>query len=451
MTSSRSEGCTSGSFVRTTPRCRPVVASPARLSAVRPPPATSSTGAPWTWTSRTRTVSSPGTTRRFAPRASAPPRSVPVTTVPRPLIRNARSTARRTGRADSATQPRIGQHPVAECHERRHATPRSPRRWSPTRPRSALRRAPWMRAVRQRPRTPRRPLCGHEIGLGDGHQRVPDVQRVEQVEVLMGLGAEAVIGGHDEQGRIDLAGTHEHVADEPVVAGDVDEVQLGAIGQREVRVPDVDRHPAAALLRKAVGVDAGERAEERRLAVVDMAGRADDHGHGSRARPSAAAIAPGSRDSGSSSTVRRSRMTRPSSTRASTHGEPRRSAATTRSGERTASATPQDGSVSPGSDPPPMVERTSTAAGAPRAGEGRDERFGSLAERVRAAWRSSARPEWRSRPGPPDRARASRRRRPASPCPVASPAPAGPCASSQRGPRDRRPTRPAGRRPACRR
>ena len=43
--------------------------------------------------------------RRFAPRASAPPRSVPVTTVPRPLIRNARSMARRTGRADSATQP----------------------------------------------------------------------------------------------------------------------------------------------------------------------------------------------------------------------------------------------------------------------------------------------------------------------------------------------------------
>ena len=51
------------------------------------------------------------------------------------------------------------------------------------------------------------PLRGHEIGLRDGHERVPDVQRVEQVEVLVGLGAEAVIGGHDEQGRIDLAGT----------------------------------------------------------------------------------------------------------------------------------------------------------------------------------------------------------------------------------------------------
>ena len=137
-----------------------------------------------------------------------------------------------------------------------------------------------------------RPGFGDEICLGNGHERMPHRQCVEQVDVLVGLRTQAVIGGHHEQGRVDLAGTHEHVADEPVVAGDVDEVQLGPVGQREVRVPDVDGHPAATLLRKAIGVDAGERAQERRLAVVDVAGRADDHGHGSRARPSAAAIAP---------------------------------------------------------------------------------------------------------------------------------------------------------------
>ena len=105
VTSNRSVACSSGSFVRTTPRCRRDAGSPARLSAVRPPPATSSAGVPWTWTSRTRTVASPGTMLTFAPRASGPPRSVPVTTVPRPLMWNVRSTARRTGRADIATQP----------------------------------------------------------------------------------------------------------------------------------------------------------------------------------------------------------------------------------------------------------------------------------------------------------------------------------------------------------
>ena len=97
--------------------------------------------------------------------------------------------------------------------------------------------------------------------------------------MLVGLGAEAVIGGHHEQRCIDLAGTHQHVADEPVVAGDIHEVQLGPVRQREVRIPDVDRHPPAALLGQSVGVDACKGAEERRLAVVDVAGRADDHGH----------------------------------------------------------------------------------------------------------------------------------------------------------------------------
>ena len=88
--------------------------------------------------------------------------------------------------------------------------------------------------------------------------------------------------------RVDLPGAHQHVADEPVVARHVDEVQDGPVGQRQVRVPHVDRHAAAALLREAVGVDAGQGAQERGLAVVDVAGRADDDGHpGSRLTPAA--------------------------------------------------------------------------------------------------------------------------------------------------------------------
>ena len=61
---------------------------------------------------------------------------------------------------------------------------------------------------------------------------VPDPERVEQREVLDRLGARPVVGGHDEHRRVDLAGADEHVADQPVVPGDVDEVELGAVGQR---------------------------------------------------------------------------------------------------------------------------------------------------------------------------------------------------------------------------
>ena len=50
-----------------------------------------------------------------------------------------------------------------------------------------------------------------------------------------------------------------------------------------MRVADVDRHPPPALLGQAVGVDAGQGAQQRGLAVVDVAGRADDDGHAHRA------------------------------------------------------------------------------------------------------------------------------------------------------------------------
>ena len=77
--------------------------------------------------------------------------------------------------------------------------------------------------------------------------------------MLERLGPRPVVGGDHEQHRVDLAGPDEHVADEPVVAGDVDEVEDVAVGQAEVRVADLDRHPPAPLLGQPVGVDPGER------------------------------------------------------------------------------------------------------------------------------------------------------------------------------------------------
>ncbi len=102
-TSNRSVATTAGSSVRTVPRSRPVIPSPATFRATRPGPARS-TVRPWTWTSRTRTVrpSPSGTTRRIAPRSIGAPRSVPVTTVPRPRIANTRSMARRLAGSGSS-------------------------------------------------------------------------------------------------------------------------------------------------------------------------------------------------------------------------------------------------------------------------------------------------------------------------------------------------------------
>ena len=91
-----------------------------------------------------------------------------------------------------------------------------------------------------------------------------------------------VVGRHHQQRGVNLARANQHVAHQPVMSGDVHEVQLRAIGEREVRVPHVDGHAAPLLLGKPVCVNAREDAQQRGLAVVDVAGGADDDAHDRR-------------------------------------------------------------------------------------------------------------------------------------------------------------------------
>ena len=57
--------------------------------------------------------------------------------------------------------------------------------------------------------------------------------------------------------------------------GHVDEREPAAVGQLERRVAEVDRDPALLLLGQPVGVLAGQRPDEPRLAVVDVPRGAD--------------------------------------------------------------------------------------------------------------------------------------------------------------------------------
>ena len=95
--------------------------------------------------------------------------------------------------------------------------------------------------------------------------------------MLLALRLPALGGGDDEQAGVDAADAGQHVAQEPDVARDVDEADRLAVDDG-VGEAEVDRQPAALLLGEAVGVGAGERQHERRLAVVDVPGRGD-HPH----------------------------------------------------------------------------------------------------------------------------------------------------------------------------
>ena len=71
----------------------------------------------------------------------------------------------------------------------------------------------------------------------------------------------------------------DHRADEALVARHVDDREPAAVGELERRVAEVDRDPAPLLLREPVGVLPGQRPDEPRLAVVDVARGADGQRH----------------------------------------------------------------------------------------------------------------------------------------------------------------------------
>ncbi len=129
-----------------------------------------------------------------------------------------------------------------------------------------------------------------EVGLrhDDGHGTRP--QGPHRRHVLLGLGGPPLVGRDDEQDAGGGAEARDRRADEPVVAGDVDERHPRAV-EVDPGVPELDGHAAATLLRQPVRVGAGEGAHEGRLAVVDVT-RGRDDGHVSpggrpprRARP----------------------------------------------------------------------------------------------------------------------------------------------------------------------
>src|SRR5260370_19265141 len=90
------------------------------------------------------------------------------------------------------------------------------------------------------------------------------------------------------------------------MARHVDESKLTPIAQVRVGVAEIDGDAARLLFLQAIGIDAGERLHQRGLAVVDMTCGADDHG---ASCPSCAANA------ASSSSVRKSSSSVPSSMR----------------------------------------------------------------------------------------------------------------------------------------
>src|SRR5712692_504202 len=70
--------------------------------------------------------------------------------------------------------------------------------------------------------------------------------------------------------------TRQHIADEPLVAGHIDNTGASAVRQSKVGEAEVDRNSPLLLLLQPVSLLAGKSTDQCSLAVINMAGSADN-------------------------------------------------------------------------------------------------------------------------------------------------------------------------------
>src|SRR6187399_1517254 len=130
-------------------------------------------------------------------------------------------------------------------------------------------------------------LVVDHVDLVEEDHDVRDLDLAGQQDVLAGLGHRAIGRGHDQDGAVHLGGAGDHVLDVVGVARAVDVGVVARIGL-VLDVGDGDGDPALALLRRVVdrvegavfglalqGEVLGDRRGQARLAMVDVADRAD--------------------------------------------------------------------------------------------------------------------------------------------------------------------------------
>ena len=196
-----------------------------------------------------------------------------MTTVPNPLSVKARSTGRRRRPA-----PDRGPASCARCDERLTQLTQTLSRSG----RDVEDRSPFEeRAPDQLPNLDLSQglhLAVRHVALRQDDESAGHTEQAADVEVLPRLGHDGLVGRDDEGHGVEAVDAGKHVADEPLVTGNVDEGSDEICRQRHVGKAQVDRYAPPLLLGEAVGIGPGERPDESALAMVDVAGRSDDEG-----------------------------------------------------------------------------------------------------------------------------------------------------------------------------
>jgi len=131
---------------------------------------------------------------------------------------------------------------------------------------------------------------GEASGVGavhfrNHHRGRSQAEQLDDGQVLQGLRHGTVVGGDDDQRVMDAGDTGHHGMHEAFMARHVNEADHPAVPEITVGEAELDAHAARFFFRQSIGIDAGQRADQRGLAVIDVADRRDYHGRRGRLAP----------------------------------------------------------------------------------------------------------------------------------------------------------------------
>ena len=92
----------------------------------------------------------------------------------------------------------------------------------------------------------------------------------------MEVEAEAGIDGDHEEHDVHPGSPGDHRADERLVAGHVDDAEMGSVFGREFGEAELDGDPARLLFLEPIGISSGQGTDQRGLSVIDMPRRTED-------------------------------------------------------------------------------------------------------------------------------------------------------------------------------
>ena len=117
-----------------------------------------------------------------------------------------------------------------------------------------------------------------EVRLGEDHRAAIHAQQVENRQMFERLRHDPVIDGDCQKREIDSARAREHRVNETLVAWNINEADPLPGARGHIGEAQIDRDAARLLILQPVAIDARQGFDQRRLAVIDMTGEADNHG-----------------------------------------------------------------------------------------------------------------------------------------------------------------------------